>query len=152
MSGFKISKVMLLAALIKFELENNDNVDHVKMWAETDDVDAIKEFDIYVTVNGNITTEIELTIKDRQVEVIISTRKPIRWSSVLKEAYQLKRPVTSIDVDHITLEAGNLHPEASRYTVEKTHMPLMQNYNLDSWRSMARDVVGMALKEYNSNK
>jgi hypothetical protein len=151
MSEFKISKVMLLAALIKFELENNRNVDAVKMWAGCE-ADAVKEFNIYVTVNGNTTTEIELSVKDRQVEVIISTRKPIRWSSVLKEAYQLKRPVTSIDVDHITLEAGNLHPEASRYTVEKTHMPLMQNYNLDSWRSMARDVVGMALKEYNSNK
>lgn len=142
---------MLLAALIKFELENNPNVDATKIWAGCED-DAVKEFNIYVTVNGNTTTEIELSVKDRQIEVIISTRKPIRWSSVLKEAYQLKRPVTSIDVDHITLEAGNLHPEASRYTVEKTHMPLMQNYNLDAWRSMARDIVGMALKEYNSNK
>ena len=144
---------MLLAALIKFELESNDNVDAVKMWASTDDaVPGINAFDIYVTVNGNITTEINLEIKDRQVQAIISTRKPIRWSSVLKEAYQLKKPASGIDVDHITIEAGNLHPEASRYSVEKVKMPLIQNYDINAWRSMARDVVGMALKEYNSNK
>lgn len=116
MSEFKVSKVVLLVALVRFELENNDNVDAVRMRASTDDtVPGIKTFNIYITVNDNITTEIELEIVDSQIQAIIRTKKP----------------TTGIDTDHIT----------------KVIMPLAPSYDVDAWKSMARDIVGMALKE-----
>lgn len=150
MSGFKVSKVMLLAALIKFELENNPNVERTKMFAVTDN-DAVKAFEVYAFVN-DYTAEIELEIKNKQVEVIIGTRQAVELSSVIGEAYKLKKPAGGFDSDYIIIEAGNVRPEVSRHATERTMMPLIQGYDFNAWRSMAKDIVGMALKKYNVNK
>ena len=150
MKQFRVSKVMMLVALIKFELENNSNVRKVATWADVDvDNAGINEFSINAKIGSDNEVTIGLRMKDsKELAITINTIKSIKWSDVLKEAADLTLG-RYVDDDRIVITQDLVSHEATRYSAERCYFPCVEDYNLNAWRSMACDIVGMALKEYN---
>ena len=156
LNELRVSKVMLLASLVRIELEGNCNVASVDVSALADDK-AVKAFIMDVNLNvENASVKIEFGYKliagKFNVSATITTDMPVSWESLSTEASDLKSG-RYVDDDKIVITRESpVEVGVSRHSVEKMVLPLPENQTVDGWRSMARDIVGMALKKYNSNK
>ena len=147
---------MLLASLVRIELESNCNVASIDVGALADDK-AVKAFIMDVNLNvEHASVKIEFGYKliagKFNVSVTVTTDMPVSWESLSTEASDLKSGRYVNDDKIVITRESPVELDISRHSVEKIVLPLPENNTLSGWGSMAKDIVGMALKKYNSNK
>lgn len=152
MKELKVSEAMPLAALIRMELASNTNVVLTKVTALGDD-EGVKAFIINISLIDDVRITIEFGYKKGAISITITTdKKSIEWDSLSSEANGLKFG-QYVDYDKIVItKESPVELAISRYSVERATFPTPVNKTLNGWRSMAKDIIGMALKQYNVNK
>ena len=156
LNELKVSALSLLASLIHIELAGNTNVASTRMHVLADDK-YVRAFVMNVNLTAeHATVRIEfgykIVARKYNVSVTITADMPVEWESLSSEASDLKSG-RYVDDDKIVITRESpVSVDISRHSVEKMVLPLPENDTLNGWRSMARDIVGMSLKKYNSNK